>query len=99
MQRLLLEGVRLLTDKWMSSARAGAQPEAVNDLPVEVYGHLALALRSEMVCATDERLKTLIAPRFAGVALIAFGLGDKSSQGMLARVQFCSACCMPSSLL
>jgi hypothetical protein len=112
-QRLLLEGMKLVADepRLPSSASAleamqfraanqlspfaardGVQSEAVQHLQDEVFGHLAVALRTEMICAADERLKVLIAPRFLQTTGIAFIL-CKCSQGTVSRVTSCYASC------
>ena len=43
-------------------------------LPVEVYGHLAAALRLQLEEATDERLKTLASSRFLNTLGFTFNL-------------------------
>jgi hypothetical protein len=81
MQRLLLEGMKLvaivasLRDAAAvagDGARAAAGDSLLTD---EVFGHLATALRTEMVCATDERMGMLTAPRYQSTILRALTLG------------------------
>ena len=69
------------------AARNGVQSEAVERLQDEVFGHLAVALRTEMICATDERLETLISPRFLQMTGKAFIL-CKSPRGTVSGVKF-----------
>ena len=105
MQRLLLEGIKLVADHPRSPHHASALdgmklltdhprlykvvdeatlsiiPEAATQLPNEVFGHLAEALRPGLVSATDDQLLMLTAPRFAKMTSAAFILG-MSPQGM-----------------
>ena len=75
MQRLLLEGMRIVYD----DRQPGSVMSAGEECPLEVYGHLAAALRPQMVEATDERLLTLASIRFAPVVIaFAFTLGAAS---------------------
>ncbi len=106
LQRLLLEGMKLVADHPRSPDCASALDgiklhadhprfnviadestisilaEAATQLPNEVFGHLAEALRPELVSATDEQLTMLTAPRFANLISAAFILG-MSPQGVV----------------
>jgi hypothetical protein len=59
-------------------AAGGFEADAANRSTDEVYGHLATALRAEMVCATDERMGMIIAPRYLRTTLRALNLGARS---------------------
>jgi len=75
-QRLLLEGMKLVHDALRSAApEAEARAEAEDIFPVEANGHLAAALRPQMVEATDERLGSLASKRFFFTIAHAFELG------------------------
>ncbi len=62
-QRLLLEGMQLVVDDAPASTSEDSE-DGDTGLPPEVYGHLAAALRSQLVEATDERLETFTSKHF-----------------------------------
>ena len=79
-QRLLLEGMKIVYD-----GRHPESGEVYEDdaCPTEVYGHLAAALRPQMVVATDERLAMLASSRFFSTVAFAFKLGADTCEVVL----------------
>ncbi len=76
MQRLLLEGMKLVHDGVRSTTpEAEALADTDQAFPFEAYGHLAAALRPQMVEATDERLETLASKHFFPMIAHAVELG------------------------
>ena len=90
MQRLLVEGMKLVHDGLRSaSPEADARAEAEDVFPIEAYGHLAAALRPLMVEATDERLGSLASKRFFPAIAHALNLG---AGGLWSAAHIASAC-------
>ena len=73
MQRLLMEATQLVVN--CHDPRSEKCEHCRTCLPVEVYGHLAAALRQHLVQATDERLKTLASNHFLNALTLAFRTG------------------------
>jgi len=71
-QRTLVEGMQLVVNCHDPTSEKCEHCRTC--LPVEVYGHLAAALRLQLEEATDERLETLASSRFMNTLAFTFGL-------------------------
>lgn len=79
-QRLLMEGMKIVYEHSRPVADEYGVEEEGDKIGEEVYGHLAAALRPQMVTATDERLATLTSNRFISTTALAFTLGAGGAQ-------------------